>query len=422
MADCTVIVSNISPQLEENHLRELFECCGTIAHLALNKALGTCTVAFAESTHARAAVFLSGTTLGDRPLTVAIAPPPQPQMPVPPQFNAAAGINPQRLAMINGPPGGNPGGMLPNVQYAPNPNDLAMQNEKKMEEVARTVYIGNVNCSLPDAQLREYLTQTCGPIVIMKMAGETVGKPSRFAFVEFTTVEAAQKCITIDGAPLAGLNLKIRKANNAILKPSAPPASVAAGKDVSEIMRKVLAHTNSIGAKVSSKQEAAAEVAAAAAETETGTGTGTDVTVTAVGIAIETETEGDEAAGAAAVTETGEAQAQGKMTAHATTAARLATCLGIAVSPATVLLARKKGMSSKAANDEHAGMYFNGYKWEPIETLNQAQAAPGQVNPAMPLGNVRAVMMQQQQAMAAAAQGAPLPPEAMPGMPGQLGL
>ncbi len=39
-----VVVSNLSPQLNEEHLQELFSCCGTITDLILDIAAGTCTV------------------------------------------------------------------------------------------------------------------------------------------------------------------------------------------------------------------------------------------------------------------------------------------------------------------------------------------------------------------------------------------
>lgn len=73
----TVIVTNISSQLEEHHLRELFECCGKVISLKMtdNQVAGReATIEFAEPTQATAAKLLSGTPLGDKTIIVNIKP------------------------------------------------------------------------------------------------------------------------------------------------------------------------------------------------------------------------------------------------------------------------------------------------------------------------------------------------------------
>ncbi len=54
---------------QASHLRELFECCGAVIRMDMQEG-GQCIIEYGEVSHSRAAVFLSGTPLGDRPLTV----------------------------------------------------------------------------------------------------------------------------------------------------------------------------------------------------------------------------------------------------------------------------------------------------------------------------------------------------------------
>lgn len=385
-----VIVSNISPQLEEHHLRELFECCGGITSMRLNKSLGQCTVQFGEGTHARAAVFLSGTTLGDRPLSVTIQ---QPTSAVPPANVWHSGVPPPNFGA---PPAGVTGGLIPNHIYANNPGTLEAANEKKMEEIQRTVYIGNVNCDLTEQQLVDFFTDQCGPIVIVKMAGETLGKPSRFAFVEFYEIFAAQKALSMDGSTLAGLALKIRKANNAILKPAAAAHTLSnQQKDVNEIMKKVLAHTQGIGSKLDRSRSRSRE------RSRRSSGSGRD-----------RDRDRDRRS-----SRDGHRRSRSRDRDRDRRSSRdggkdgddrrCYNCGGRGHISRNCKKSRSRsprgrGGAREAAPakpvDDHAGMFFNGYKWEPIESMN-AGGAPGGPPQALPLGGIRAALIQQQQAM-----------------------
>lgn len=82
--DCTIVVSNISPKLQDKHLEDLFAACGTVKKFEMSPAdaqgLRTCTIEFGEASSAAAAAFLNGTELGDRKLVVTLpsAAPPTP--------------------------------------------------------------------------------------------------------------------------------------------------------------------------------------------------------------------------------------------------------------------------------------------------------------------------------------------------------
>jgi RNA recognition motif-containing protein len=55
-----------------------------------------------------------------------------------------------------------------------------------LEEVARTVYVGNVNPSTTPEELMNFFS-VCGPITFCRMAGDDA-HTNRFAFIEFATL------------------------------------------------------------------------------------------------------------------------------------------------------------------------------------------------------------------------------------------
>lgn len=191
--------------------------------MQLNQAAGTCIIKYQEVAHARAAQVLTNTPLGDRPLVVT-------------EYSSETSILPTAAQ-----------GVAPTAAQL----EQAAIADQRADEVARTIYVGNVNTALTDEHLKEFFS-SCGPVVITKLAGDADGnRPTRFAFVEFEHIESAHKAIAIAGTMLAGYPLKIRKANNAILKPTTAPA--APKKDLTDIMAKVLAATQKISEKAVEK-------------------------------------------------------------------------------------------------------------------------------------------------------------------------
>lgn len=80
-----VRVTNISSQLSESQVRDLFECCGSIKSFvtAEDQNSRSCTIEFLEPAQARAACSLSGTPLGDKNIHVETAK--SPLLPLPNQ-------------------------------------------------------------------------------------------------------------------------------------------------------------------------------------------------------------------------------------------------------------------------------------------------------------------------------------------------
>lgn len=212
-------VSNISPQLSENHIRELFECCGPIKKMEMTTTEPrTCTIQFGDDGHAKAAFFLSGTPLGDRPLTVSL-------QPIVAQPHYA--VDPSKP-----------------ISY-PDGSPLAMA-QKRENLIARTIYVGNLNLAVEEEALRQFFS-TAGTVTATKLAGDTEGKATRFAFVEFETPEMAQMALTLQGTVLGDKAIKVGKAVNPIQRAEEPQ------KNISEIMKKVLAHTQNLSAKIEGK-------------------------------------------------------------------------------------------------------------------------------------------------------------------------
>jgi len=220
-----VVVSNISPQLDETHLRELFECCGTIKSIHMGVLEPRiCIVRFEDAAHAKAAALLSGTPLGDRELKVSL-------------------------------------------KYTDDDEDLAHYDpaelyeqgsagaKRRQEEIARTVYVGNIGPDVGDDALRNFFAKS-GTVALVKLAGDSAGKGARFAFVEFTTLDGAQLALGLNGQTLLNSVVKVGKANNPIFKPGAASLYLnPEDKKVDDIMQKVLDAASSITAKVQEKED-----------------------------------------------------------------------------------------------------------------------------------------------------------------------
>lgn len=236
-----MLVKNISLELNENHIKELFECCGPIARLNMTSGPFSkeCEIEFQQVAHTKAAVFLSNTPLGDRNLTVMIKPQPVAPAPIP----APQAYAPHMAGADDIPSAGAPENALMS-------GPLRQAAEKKMKEIACTIYVGNIDVSIEEDQLKKFFIG-CGVVTCLKLAGDVIGKPSRFGFVEFASPEMADRAIQLNGAILADRPLKIGPSKNSILKPSNQAKEKAAPeKNVDDIMAKVLAATSKISQKV----------------------------------------------------------------------------------------------------------------------------------------------------------------------------
>ncbi|XP_063745012.1 splicing regulatory glutamine/lysine-rich protein 1 isoform X3 [Eleginops maclovinus] len=107
----------------------------------------------------------------------------------------------------------------------------------KVDEIRRTVYVGNLNSQTTNAdQLLEFFKQV-GDVKFVRMAGDET-QPTRFAFVEFVEQESVNRALTFNGVMFGDRPLKVNHSNNAIVKPPEMTPQAAA-KELESVMKRV---------------------------------------------------------------------------------------------------------------------------------------------------------------------------------------
>ncbi|XP_069605694.1 splicing regulatory glutamine/lysine-rich protein 1 isoform X3 [Ranitomeya imitator] len=107
----------------------------------------------------------------------------------------------------------------------------------KVDEIRRTIYVGNLNSQTATAeQLLEFF-KPVGDVRFVRMAGDET-QPTRFAFVEFSDQNSVIRALTFNGVMFGDRPLKINHSNNAIVKPPELTPQAAA-KELEEVMKRV---------------------------------------------------------------------------------------------------------------------------------------------------------------------------------------
>uniref|UniRef100_H3A7L9 Splicing regulatory glutamine/lysine-rich protein 1 n=1 Tax=Latimeria chalumnae TaxID=7897 RepID=H3A7L9_LATCH len=107
----------------------------------------------------------------------------------------------------------------------------------KVDEIRRTIYVGNLNSQSTTAeQLLEFFKQV-GEVKFVRMAGDET-QPTRFAFVEFSDQASVPRALAFNGVMFGDRPLKINHSNNAIVKPPEMTPQAAA-KELEEVMKRV---------------------------------------------------------------------------------------------------------------------------------------------------------------------------------------
>ncbi|XP_073696459.1 splicing regulatory glutamine/lysine-rich protein 1 isoform X2 [Garra rufa] len=118
----------------------------------------------------------------------------------------------------------------------------------KVDEIRRTVYVGNLNSQSTTAeQLLKFFKQV-GDVKFVRMAGDET-QPTRFAFVEFADQESVARALTFNGVMFGDRPLKINHSNNAIVKPPELTPQAAA-KELEDVMKKVREAQSTIAAAI----------------------------------------------------------------------------------------------------------------------------------------------------------------------------
>ncbi|KAK2818701.1 hypothetical protein Q5P01_024262 [Channa striata] len=118
----------------------------------------------------------------------------------------------------------------------------------KVDEIRRTVYVGNLNSQTTTAdQLLEFFKQV-GDVKFVRMAGDET-QPTRFAFVEFVEQDSVARALTFNGVMFGDRPLKVNHSNNAIVKPPELTPQAAA-KELENVMKRVREAQSTIAAAI----------------------------------------------------------------------------------------------------------------------------------------------------------------------------
>ncbi len=235
------MVSHIAPPVTEQHLRAFFSFCGNIQDFEVQEfvtffaifcfdsnehfcreqnsstSISRIKIEFSNTEEAKVALCLNNTALGGSMIRI------------------------ESLAMLH-----------PNSQSTQG-NEAASQSQQqqleaskqltyaeqlqaaKNEEIARTVYCGNINSRVSIPQIVDFFSE-CGPVAFIRMAGNEQ-QPTRFAFVEFVDNNGAQRAMSMSGRMLEDkpikfcidaiffnhycsfISCRVNSSNNPILKP-----------------------------------------------------------------------------------------------------------------------------------------------------------------------------------------------------------
>ncbi|XP_030598157.1 splicing regulatory glutamine/lysine-rich protein 1 isoform X3 [Archocentrus centrarchus] len=139
-------------------------------------------------------------------------------------------------------------GLDPTAPVLSQPPIIGNVDPSKIDEIRRTVYVGNLNSQTTTAeQLLEFFKQV-GDVKFVRMAGDET-QPTRFAFVEFVEQESVARALTLNGVMFGDRPLKVNHSNNAIVKPPEMTPQAAA-KELENVMKRVREAQSTIAAAI----------------------------------------------------------------------------------------------------------------------------------------------------------------------------
>ena len=89
-----------------------------------------------------------------------------------------------------------------------------LQDPARLDEIARTIYIGNIGPNTREEELIQVFS-SAGPVAFVKLAGDP-SQMTRFAFLEYVDVASAQQALNLNGTVLGGRVLKCVKRGGCI--------------------------------------------------------------------------------------------------------------------------------------------------------------------------------------------------------------
>ncbi|XP_070196283.1 splicing regulatory glutamine/lysine-rich protein 1-like isoform X12 [Littorina saxatilis] len=251
-------VTNVAPTTSKEQLKTLFQFIGRIREIKVFPPEGSdqqvaakvCYIEFDDSTSAGVSLHLTNTVFIDRALIV---------VPVMdgkiPDEKVAMQLTPQTVArMAPGQPAwpanvvsqvaGSGGGQVISTydprlnalglpQYPPLPANL---DAAKVEEIRRTVYIGNLDPKTTPDNLISFFSQA-GEVKYVRMAGDG-SSGSRGAYLELTDQRSVATCLGYNGINFNGRTITVSHSKVSITKPLTK-SQEASRREVEEAMKKV---------------------------------------------------------------------------------------------------------------------------------------------------------------------------------------
>jgi len=194
---CTVYVSGIDQQLQEEHITQFFTICGPISNIRLcgdnDHHSKFAFIEFTTSEAAITAAAMSGIQLGSGIIRI---------LPSKTAIQGARPLNSHSSA-------------------------ISTLDPSYYERACRTVYVGSVDVGLTEDDLLQ-LFGGCGTITKLCLAGDTA-HAARFAFVEFTSSAAAQKAILLNGTMVGERPIRVNQSKTPI---HAIPKNIVALSDL----------------------------------------------------------------------------------------------------------------------------------------------------------------------------------------------
>ncbi|VDN06766.1 unnamed protein product [Thelazia callipaeda] len=118
----------------------------------------------------------------------------------------------------------------------PYPALSANTETAKVEEIRRTVYVGNVPKDCDGEELMKFFNDNIGEVMYLRMTSGTENLPCAYAYVEFTNQTSVPIALQNDGIEFKGRCLRVQHSRVAIIKPERKTADMAL-QEVEEAIR-----------------------------------------------------------------------------------------------------------------------------------------------------------------------------------------
>ena len=86
------------------------------------------------------------------------------------------------------------------------PMAVSLQDPARLDEIARTIYIGNIGPGTREEELIQVFSAV-GPVAFVKLAGDPT-QMTRFAFLEYVDMASANAALALNGSVVGGRVLK----------------------------------------------------------------------------------------------------------------------------------------------------------------------------------------------------------------------